>query len=395
MHKPITVFFNLRLLAKILLFVIPLVFLARIYLPAQPAQITFTALRWPGEIEVVNQQDADDIMEALRYVHKVREPGPPEKMALYLMTIQQGKKKQQYLITEKNEYFCLDGTAVLPSYRLREIVNHYTARLERLSPYGRLIPWSEARHIFGRFVKGTVEDIDTGLRFDVQRREGRYHADVQPLTARDTAIMKEIYEGEWSWRRKAVVVEVDNMRIAASMSGMPHGAGAIKHNEFDGHFCLHFLDSTTHNNPESTNLAHQIMVWKAAGRLPEMLANASPEKVVEIFLTSLGQQAPDISLLTLAGEPALDAKDFMLRSTQVESINYEIVEYNKDTDTVTAKVQIDYLDGPRGIQKELEFRMVHSMGYWWKIDPRNIELIFEPKATAGFKDLGPVQEKCF
>ena len=51
--------------------------------------------------------------------------------------------------------------------------------------------------------------------------------------------MKEIY-GEWSWERRAIIVVVGGRRIAASMAGMPHGAGLIKDNDFPGHFCVHF-----------------------------------------------------------------------------------------------------------------------------------------------------------
>ena len=53
--------------------------------------------------------------------------------------------------------------------------------------------------------------------------------------------MKTIYQGKWSWQRKAIIVELeDGRRLAASMHGMPHGAGAIRGNNFNGHFCVHF-----------------------------------------------------------------------------------------------------------------------------------------------------------
>ncbi|MCC3377949.1 hypothetical protein LKX83_33445, partial [Cohnella sp. REN36] len=70
---------------------------------------------------------------------------------------------------------------------------------------------------------------------------GKYHADVQPLTKADTKIMKQIYNGKWSWKRKAIVVKKDHHYYAASMQGMPHGGDGIPDNSFSGHFCIHFL----------------------------------------------------------------------------------------------------------------------------------------------------------
>ncbi len=384
----------MRILAKILLFVIPIAILARVYWPDSPAEITYSAVRWEAEAPVTDEQDKNDIIEALKYTQKMRRPGPPKQLALYSLTVQQGGEQVRYLISAAGEYFLPDGTAVLPSYRLREISLDYIARLERQSPYGQLLSWSDARQIFSRYSKATVEDVDTGLRFDVQRRAGSLHADVQPLTARDTEIMKEIYGGQWSWRRRAVVVETADMRIAASMNGMPHGAGKIKHNNFDGHFCIHFKDSATHQNPDQPNLAHQIMVWKAAGRMPEMLKAAAPERVAEIMLCALDQHAPDIALLTLAGEPEIDAKNFVQLANTVDSLYFTVGEMEKETGTINVKLQVNYVDGRQNVKKTLKLQMIHSMGYWWKIDPRTVEEVFNQQNTAGFADLKKPPDEC-
>ncbi|MDP3486482.1 MAG: hypothetical protein Q8S19_00930, partial [Bacillota bacterium] len=65
------------------------------------------------------------------------------------------------------------------------------------------LPWVEAQRLLERMETAEVLDIETGNSFMVQRRGGTYHADVQPLTRGDTAIMKEIYGGIWSWDRRA------------------------------------------------------------------------------------------------------------------------------------------------------------------------------------------------
>ena len=67
---------------------------------------------------------------------------------------------------------------------------------------GELINWSTANKLFSLYTKATITDVETGLNFQVQRRGGSLHADVQPLTKTDTATMKKIYGGSWSWNRK-------------------------------------------------------------------------------------------------------------------------------------------------------------------------------------------------
>lgn len=129
---------------------------------------------------------------------------------------------------------------------------------------GELIVWSKANKLFTLYTKATITDVDTGSSFQVQRRGGSLHADVQPLTKTDTATMKKIYGGSWSWNRRAIIVSVGGKRLAASMNGMPHGSGAIKDNNFPGHFCIHFQNSQTHGTKQ-VDPDHQAAVKKAAG----------------------------------------------------------------------------------------------------------------------------------
>ena len=121
-------------------------------------------------------------------------------------------------------------------YTLPESEEEHPIQQEPKNMCGEFLAWEETRHYFNKYSSATVMDLDTGLQFNVQRRGGTYHADVQPLTAEDTATMKAIYNGKWSWKRRAVIVELENGRkIAASMNGMPHGQGAIAGNKFNGH----------------------------------------------------------------------------------------------------------------------------------------------------------------
>ena len=94
----------------------------------------------------------------------------------------------------------------------------------------------------------TVKDVKTGKTFKCKRWAGANHLDAEPLTASDTATMKAIYGGSWKWNRRAILVQYNGHVYAASMNGMPHGTTTIKNNNFDGHFCIHFYKSKTHES---------------------------------------------------------------------------------------------------------------------------------------------------
>ncbi|BBI34195.1 hypothetical protein KCTCHS21_35940 [Cohnella abietis] len=180
---------------------------------------------------------------------------------------------------------------LLPQVTVNRLRN-YAAAL-RNSHYGRLTRWDDAKNIVNRKSMFSVTDLETGLTFKVQRRAGSSHADVQPLTKEDTAIMKQIYNGRWSWKRKPIIVHSSQGRLAASMNGMPHGGDGIPDNDFSGHFCIHFQDSTSHksNTPDP---AHQLMIHKAAGNLRSYLDAASPDILAESFIEAMYQQDEEL-----------------------------------------------------------------------------------------------------
>lgn len=123
--------------------------------------------------------------------------------------------------------------------------------------------WSKVDSIFPRESKAIITDVETGLSLEVKRLYGTNHADVEPLTAQDTRILRSIYGGSWSWERRSVIVYVDNHLIAGSINGKPHGGAAIENNNFPGHICLHFKNSRLHNNgtkdPEHQNMIESVV----------------------------------------------------------------------------------------------------------------------------------------
>lgn len=151
-----------------------------------------------------------------------------------------------------------------------------------------MYPWEEVDELLPKFSKFTVLDIETGKKFRVQRRAGNRHADVQPLTYEDTKIMKEIYDGKWSWRRRSIIVIHENQWIAASMHGMPHGAGSLRNN-FPGHFCVYFYGSKTHRT-NNEDLSHKLMILKAAGKLQSYLSKADPQDLIYAYVAAIKQK---------------------------------------------------------------------------------------------------------
>ena len=118
-----------------------------------------------------------------------------------------------------------------------------------------------------RYSVFTVTDVRTGLSFRARRFGGWYHADSEPLTAADTAIMLRAAGGKWTWNRRPIWITYRGRTVAASMHSMPHMANPTPSNNFDGHFCIHLYKSKVHENSKECP-RHQACVMEAyrAGR---------------------------------------------------------------------------------------------------------------------------------
>lgn len=155
--------------------------------------------------------------------------------------------------------------------------------------YGELLDWfTEAQYVIPINTDFKIVDLETGKSFNARRTVGSGHADCEPLTAQDTAIMKEIWGGNFNWNKRSVLVKYNGRTIAASAAGMLHagnegaeggvwtswrsddyGAGInydyIKGNDAHGHFDLHFYKSIGHSSG-TENATHQKNVLKSAGQ---------------------------------------------------------------------------------------------------------------------------------
>ena len=109
-----------------------------------------------------------------------------------------------------------------------------------------MLPWDQMQNILKKGTSFKITDVATGRSFNAYRFGGWWHADSEPKTKEDTATMKKIFGGKWSWNRRAIWVTVGGKTYAASQHGMPHMVDPIKGNDFPGHFCVHFLHSKVH-----------------------------------------------------------------------------------------------------------------------------------------------------
>jgi peptidoglycan DL-endopeptidase LytF len=122
--------------------------------------------------------------------------------------------------------------------------------------------WTEAQYIFTIGKTAKVTDFATGKSFTIKRTIGANHADSETVTTNDSNIAKSIWGG-FSWTPRAVILEIEGRKIAASMSFMPHEREYIANNGITGHFDVYFGNSTRHVDGKA-DAKHQAQVEKAA-----------------------------------------------------------------------------------------------------------------------------------
>lgn len=232
--------------------------------------------------------------------------------------------------------------------------------VEQKAIQGEYLSWEEVNKLFPKYARATLVDLDTQMKFHIQRRGGSYHADVQPLTADDTSIMKKIYGGEWSWKRRAAILQLDNGRmIAASMNGMPHGSGAIPNNNFPGHFCVHFRDSTTHGSRKS-DWGHRIMIWKTAGILDRELKLLEPEDIIRVFVVAMDQGDNKIAGKVMSGSKE---DELSLAVAEIKYIRLDKIE-KKEDNLYRVGIRLALKGSSREYLKNVEVKILQKDGAW-------------------------------
>lgn len=272
-----------------------------------------------SKLHIQNRKLVREILKSKR----VKMDRVPELPYAYIVVNDSRGKKELMISYSLNLFDLVNDTKLQLEQKTRQKLAEYIRLLQK-HHYGEPVSWKEASRIFPRKGYAEVVDVETGKEFNVQRRAGSQHADVQPITAKDTKIMKEIYNGKWSWKRRAILVRTGGRILAGSMHGMPHGGGAITWNNFPGHFCIHFKDSTTHRK-SYPDPGHDLMISKASGELLDRLVQGSPEEVIALFISAIQEQDRSVIKLMLnQSDPAM-VQTFLHKTEQIEGIRIDPV----------------------------------------------------------------------
>lgn len=273
------------------------------------ATLTFVRPGWHATWEV----PAPDLARLAEKLGRAPQGGAaewPDHYSWYRLELASPGEARTLFISPHYLVYCPRSRATYGP--LERLLGPWVARLHARQ-FGEALDWEVVDPWIPKGGRVRVTDLDTGHSFWLARYGGELHADVEPYTARDTEVMRSIF-GVWTWRRRAMVVEVEGQRVAASLNGMPHGGGRIPGNAFDGHACLHFTGSLTHGS-RRIDPAHRLMVLKAAGQLAQVLWQPDPRALAAAYLAFLVQQ----DLATLDLMTALNLRP-RLRDLQLASL---------------------------------------------------------------------------
>ena len=158
------------------------------------------------------------------------------------------------------------GSTVTPGLKPVELIDWYTGGIQSI--------WSMG-------TTAVITDVKTGISFRARRWAGGAHADAEPLTAADTAAYCKIYGVSTSqaiadnnlYQRRPLWVTVGGRTFAASLYGVPHNypeGDTIPDNDFNGQFCVHFVNSRTHGS-NTVDADHQAAIMYAYNHAPSRI----------------------------------------------------------------------------------------------------------------------------
>ena len=132
--------------------------------------------------------------------------------------------------------------------------------------------YSTVRNQARKYPYCTLYDPESGISWQVHMFSFGKHAEIEPLTANDTAKMYQVC-GTKKWTPKVVwVIFADGTIRIATTHSVPHGVQHRTDNNFPGHACLHFprtMAQVTAIGPYATK--HQNTVDKAWAELQASL----------------------------------------------------------------------------------------------------------------------------
>ncbi len=119
-----------------------------------------------------------------------------------------------------------------------------------------------------------LTDLRTGKSFNIHIQSTGSHVDAEPLTAKDTTTMLQIYgvsdPKNIPYNARPMLITAGSNQFVCSIYGTAHGAQDIKNNNYEGQFCLHFTGSKTHVHNETLSrhkeaIAEGVKIMEAKG----------------------------------------------------------------------------------------------------------------------------------
>lgn len=140
-----------------------------------------------------------------------------------------------------------------------------TSQVSGKVPNGELVNWSEVKGMLALGTSYLVTDYNSGTSFYLVYTGGENHAEMECKDAFDSSVLRDVFGGEYSFFKRAVIISVNGRQIAASLQGYPHGSDEYGQNDMTGHVCMFFGGSLSHVG-SLPDAEHQELVYKAAGR---------------------------------------------------------------------------------------------------------------------------------
>lgn len=165
-------------------------------------------------------------------------------------------------------YYSIFGTDVKRAPINDKIVRVYGPGMTQTpAEYGTMADWTEKiQNLFPVGARAAVTDLNTGTTFAVERTGGINHADVQTVDEEAQAGFLKAFGGDYSWEKRAVLVELDGAKYAASMFGMPNSNDVLKNGQMPGSVCLYFWGSKSDIGAGAPDAEHNSMIARAAGQ---------------------------------------------------------------------------------------------------------------------------------
>ncbi len=340
----------------------------------QSALLTFHRPGWDHAFLLIDKEGWVRTLEGALEGAEHNPGPPPDLLDRHVLTLRSEAGSRDLWIAHHGRVYDPEREVYLDALGLAGLLSPQIFRL-RDDFFGQLIDWREVHRDFHYDSEALLEDLETGRTFRIFRYGGIDHADCEPLTALDTAIMEDIYGGEWSWRRRAVIIHLDGRRLAGSMTGMPHMGYKIDDNDFDGHFCLHFKGSVIHG-PRNVDDAHHVMYHKAAGEIRAIVEEPDPKKLATYLLSALGQLDAETALYMIDDADGVRDRVYGIVETvtAIHPVQVELVSESEDQAEISASLSVHHPGGRGETRPTVKLILKRAEGRRaWLADPGFLE----------------------